>query len=103
MTSVIMIIVLSFICVLLGLALFVSVKRNLELNDRFEELGTQVEESLDILNDCYQRIAQVSELPGATDDPIVVRLLADIRYVRHAVLLVANKVVTFDNDEDEQE
>ncbi len=93
---------LATIAVLLVL-LFLSIKKNLEFEDRFEEIGTQTEESLDILNDCYQRIAKVTEMPVGSDDPIVQQLLADIRHAKHAILLVANKVVTFDRDEDEQE
>lgn len=97
------IIVLGVLVAVLAFALFKSVRRNLELEDRFEELGEQVEESLDILNDCYQRISKVAEMPVTSDDPIIQQLLADIKHTKQAVLLIANKVVTFDRDEDEGE
>jgi|SRR6478735_4090524 len=94
---------LSVAVVVLGLLLFFSVRHNLQLEDRFEEVGIQVEESLDIINDCYQRIAKVAEMPVGSDDPFVQQLIADIKHTKHAILLVANKVITFDRDEDEQE
>ena len=98
------IIVLSCLVVMLSVGLFISVRRNLELDDKFDELGEQVEESLDIIDDCYQRIAKVAETPVATDDPLVQQLVADIKHTKAALLLVANKVVTFDRgDEDEEE
>lgn len=98
------IVVLSLLVIVLGTSLFFSVKRNLEMSDRFDEMGDQVEESLDIMNDCYQRIAKVAEMPVTSDDPIVQQLLVDIKHTKHAILLVANKVVTFDREgEDEQE
>lgn len=97
------VIILSVLVAVLGTSLFLSVKRNLELEDRFEEVGDQVEESLDILNDCYQRIAKVAEMPVTSDDPVIVQLLSDIKLTKHAILLVANKVVTFDRTEDEDE
>lgn len=92
------------IIVILGVALFFSVKKNLEIDDKFEEMGDQVEQSLDVLDDCYQRIAKIAEMPVTSDDPVVQQLLSDIKHAKHAVLLVANKIVTFDtDDEDEQE
>lgn len=97
-------IILCILVVVLGISLFFSVRRNLELSDRFDEMGDQVEESLDILNDCYQRIAKVAEMPVTSDDPVIQQLLSDIKHTKHAILLVANKVVTFDRaEEDEQE
>lgn len=95
------VIILSILVAVLAFALFQSVRRNLELEDRFEEQGEQVDESLDILNDCYQRIAKVAEMPVTSDDPIIQQLLADIKIAKQAILLIANKVVTFDRDEDE--
>ena len=95
---------LCVVIVVLSFLLFLSVRRNLELADRFEEVGEQVEASLDILNDCYQRIAKVAETPVGSDEPFVQQLIADIKHTKHAILLVANKIVTFDQqDEDEQE
>lgn len=94
---------LGTIIVVLGIALFLSIRRNLELDERFEEMGEQVEESLDILNDCYQRVTKVSEMPVTSDDPVVQQLLSDIKYAKHAILLIANKIVTFDRPEDEDE
>jgi len=94
---------LGTVIVVLGIALFLSVRRNLELDERFEEMGEQVEESLDILNDCYQRVTKVSEMPVTSDDPVVQQLLSDIKYAKHAILLIANKIVTFDRPEDEDE
>lgn len=95
--------ILSMFVVLFGVGLFYNIKRNFKLEDKLDELGEQIEESLDILNDCYQRIAKVAETPIAMDDPVIRQLLNDIRYVRHAILLIANKVVTFDEPEQETE
>jgi len=100
---------IAFICFLiivimsLSAALIYSVKRNLEFDEKFEDMGQQVEESLDILNDCYQRIAKVAEMPVTTDDPVIQQLLADVRHTKNAILLVANKVVAFDLVEPEEE
>ena len=99
-------VIYALLCVViavLGVALFFSIRRNLELDERFEEMGEQVEESLDILNDCYQRVTKVSEMPVTSDDPVVQQLLSDIKYAKHAILLIANKIVTFDRPEDEDE
>lgn len=89
--------------VVLGVGLFISTRKNLQLDDKYEEMAEQVEDSLDILNECYQRIAKVAEMPVTSDDPIIQQLVGDIKYAKHAVLLVANKIVTFDRTDDEDE
>lgn len=91
------------IILVLSALLWISVRKNLEFEGKFQEIGEQIDESLDILNDCYQRIAKVSEIPVTSDDPYIQQLVADIKHAKNAILLVANKVVTFDSDEDEQE
>lgn len=97
------IVILLFIVVLLSVALTYSVRRNLEFNERFEDLGDQVDESLDIIDGCYRRISAVSEIPVLSDDPTIRQLVSDIQYTKHAILLIANKVVIFDNEDEGNE
>jgi len=75
----------------------------LELNDKHEELADQIESSLDVLDDCYQKIAKVAETPVASDDPVVRELLHDVQRAKDAVLLVANMIVSFDQPVDDGE
>lgn len=89
--------------VLLAVALGFSLFRNLQYSDKLEVLGDQIEESLDIIDDCYQRISKAIEVPVLSDEPIVKELLADIKYIHQAVLLVANKIVVFDDDDDDDD
>ena len=79
-------------------ALIASVRRNLELIEKIEDLTDQVEISLDIIDDCYGKISKVSNIPAASDDPIVRQLLADIKHTKNALLLIAN-MITFTSDE----
>lgn len=83
-------------------ALVISIARNLQYAEKLEVLGDQIEESLDILDDAYQRIAKVAEMPVMSDEPIIQQLLQDIKHAKHAVLLVANKVVVFDREDDDE-
>jgi len=87
----------------LSLALFVSTRKALFYREQLEEQAIQVDESLDILDGCYRRIAAVAETPLATDDPVIQQLLNDIRLTKHAVLLVANKITAFDVQDDDEE
>lgn len=97
------VIMMSIICVLLFILLLYSVRRNLEFDTRFIEMGDQVEQSLDIIDECYRRVSIVAETPVASDDPMVQQLISDIKYTKQAILLVANKIVTFDKVEDDEE
>lgn len=94
---------LVFLIVALGLGLIVFINRSIQLMNKVDELGDQVNESLDLLDSCHHKISKVLETPVGSDDPTVRELLNDIRDARHAILLIANKLVTFDEDEDEDE
>ena len=91
----------AFTTLLFLVLLCLSVRRNFQQADKLDELGDQVNESLDVLDECYSRIAKVAEHDVMSDEPLVRELMSDIRSARGAVLLVANKLVTFDYEEDD--
>jgi len=83
---------------------YVTIKKNLVLNDQREELVDTIEESLDMLEDIYERIAAAAEIPVLSDEPIIRDLLSDIKRLKNAVLLIASKVVVYgDNGEEEED
>lgn len=75
----------------------------LELAEKIEELGEQVDESLDIIDDCYKRISQASEIPVTSDDPVVQQFVSDVKRTKDALLLIANKVIVFDTTEEDND
>lgn len=75
------------------------VKKNLALNDQREELVDQIEESLDMLETCYQRLLHHSDIPVLSDEPIIREVVSDIKRARNTVLAIASKVVTYGKDE----
>lgn len=83
---------LFIICLLLGFFCW-SVKKNLQLTEKLQEINDQVEESLDVLDACYQRAAERAKLEVFTDEPVVKELIEDIKLTRDAILLVANLIV----------
>jgi len=98
------------IIIFLTLALVISAYFNikcivtmLEFNEKHEVLVDQIESSLDILDDCYQRIARAAETPVMSDEPVVKELILDMNRAKDAVLLIANKIVTFDQSDEEME
>lgn len=89
------------IVMLFGLISFLVVKL-LRLNDIHDEIRDQVDQSLDIIDDCYGRISSVAEMPVTFDDPVVHQLLSDIKLTKHSLLLIANKISIDDSEEDEE-
>lgn len=55
-------------------------------------LEDQVEESLDILDVCYKRISDASQVPVLYDEPVIKGVVQDIAMSRDAILVVANKI-----------
>lgn len=96
-----LVVFLSVLVVCLCIALFVSVRQTLTLDEKFQELGVQVEASLDILDGCYNRFSIIAETPVFSDEPVVKQLMNDVAYSRHALLLIANNIVTFDEEDEE--
>ena len=69
--------------------------------NKLEEMGIQIEESLDILDEYHQKIDIASKTDVMFDDPVVKNLLNDISGCRDAVLIIANKLYgSLDDKED---
>lgn len=92
--------ILTFISLALLLTLIFVLKKAIEYRDKLETLVSQIEESLDIIDLCYQKITKVSGLPIAIDDPIVQQLVSDIKETKGALLLIANMIVEFDETDE---
>lgn len=95
-----------FMLALLGGSLWLNVRlvgKNLVLEDQREELVDQIEESLDMLDDVYTKIAHSAEIPVLSDDPIIKDLLHDIRRAKNAVLAIASKVVIYGTEPGEKD
>jgi hypothetical protein len=87
---------------LLSITLFFSLRLNLKNRDRLTEISEKIEESLDILDVCYQRAATRSELEVFSDEPVIKELVEDIQISKNAILLVANLLTEpMNNDEGE--
>lgn len=95
-------ILLSLFCMLLLVALFFSVKKNLQCIEKLDEVNDQVEKSLEILNTCYQRAVARTELDVMSDEPIVRELVNDLQICRDSILLVANLIVDPLREDDEE-
>ena len=87
--------VLAVICVLLLTALIFAVITLFRFSGFIFELEDSVEESLDILDQRHQKINDVLQIPVAGDDPMIRNIINEIKLAREAVLLVANKLVSF--------
>jgi len=91
-----MIYFITLLLIVTSVALFISIKKNLHLTERLDDVGEQVEESLDVLDSCYARISKTLATPLASDEPEIRALLSDIGDCHLAILHVANKLVAFD-------
>lgn len=87
--------VLASGCIVLLVLLGLSVYLLYRLGRTVLELEEQVEESLDILDACHRHIDDVTTTPINFDDPLVRRVLHEIRVARDAMLLIANKIIVF--------
>ena len=94
-----MIIFLSILCIIFTsiiVALGVIVYK---LSNTIFTLEDQVEESLDIIDECYRKIFNASQIPVLYDEPVIKELINDIKTSREALLLIANKITIFSQED----
>lgn len=73
------------------------IKKHLSLLEKFDTIVEQIEESLDVIDSSYGRMANLLETPVLLDDPIVVELLQSAKNAKDSLLVAANKI-TIDED-----
>lgn len=94
--------ILSILCFILSVFLFLSLRLNLKNAAKLNLINEKIEESLDVLDVCYQRATIRANLDVLSDEPVVKELVEDIQISRDAILLVANLLVEPTTNEDEQ-
>jgi len=98
-----MIVAIIFLSIVLVASLWFNVylvRKNLALSDQREELVDQIEQSLDMLDECHRRLSHNSEIPVLSDEPIIKEVIGDVRRAKNAVLAIAAKVVVYGQDKD---
>lgn len=90
-----MIVFLSIFCVVLVSVIVIMAIILLRLSRFIFDLEDSIEESLDVLDLRYKRINEVLQVPVASDDPMIKMIVSEIKLAREAILLVANKLVSF--------
>jgi hypothetical protein len=91
---------------MLAIALTISLVTLLRLSKFIFELEDNVEEALDVLDQRHKKINDILQVPVTSDDPMIRSIINEIKLAREAILLVANKLVSFtllNNSESEEE
>jgi len=101
------IIVLGALSLILSILLSFSVYFNVRHGIIILKMQDSIEESLDILDEKYQSISKVMEIPIFFDSREVRQVISDIENCRDSILYVANQLsainVTEDSLENEKE
>ena len=76
--------------------LCVSVYFNYKFGLTIIGIQEEVEKSLDILDERYQKLTEISEKPVFFDSLEIRQVVGEIKKTRDCVLLVANRLTSFD-------
>jgi len=99
MTSSIFIISISTIVLgLLGYSIYLNIKLGMTILDAEDS----IEECLDIIDERYNSISKILEIPIFFDSVEVRRVIGDIEATRNALLAVANKISKLDRNKGEK-
>ena len=99
LTTATIIIILLFVLAAVGV--YFSVRFGLVIL----KVQDSIEESLDVLDERYESISKILEIPLFYDSPEIRKVVDDIRQTRDAILVIANSIgasVDLDNEEEDE-
>ena len=97
-TAATIIIILLFVLAAVGI--YFSVRFGLVIL----KVQDSIEESLDVLDERYESISKILEIPLFYDSPEIRKVVEDIRQTRTAILVIANSIgASIDSDDEEEE
>ena len=82
------------------IALLVSLWYNYKFARIIMNVEDSVSESLDVLDQRYQRISKILEIPLFFDSPQVRQVVNDIQACRDTILMTANKIANLEEETD---
>jgi hypothetical protein len=80
---------LSILSIAFATCFFLSLRKNMEFMDKFDEIQEAIEESLVLLDVQKQKIDQKARMEVFSDEPVVRNLIKDIVESKNAVIKVA--------------
>ena len=98
-----MIIILSLLLVLLFVLLVVSIYYNYKFAKIIMSFEDSITESLDKLDEKYQSISKILEIPIFYDSPQIRQVIADIKDCRDSILMIANSIAKVEESQDGEE
>ena len=92
------------IIILLSLGLSVSIYYLIKFSLIILKIQDAIEESLDVIDERYQSISKILEIPLFYDSPQIRQVVNDIKITRDTLLSVANRFakVSVDETDDQQ-
>ena len=96
-------IILSIVLLLVSLALFISLRKNIEFIDRIEEIEDGIEVAINVLQEQHNRIEEKSKIELFSDEPIVRELVEDIVIAKESVLKVSKFLEMIVEDDEIEE
>ncbi len=91
--------IIAILAVLLGVSLYFNIKHGLIII-KFTET---IEDSLDVIDEKYQSISEILEKPVFFDSIEIRQVIRDITGVRDSLLIIANSISKFEEDEEDGE
>jgi len=97
-----MIYFLTFLCVVEALILTGCIYYLWRFSRIILKVEDGVENALDILDQRYQSISKVLEIPLFFDSPEIKRVVTDVKESREAILAVANSIANIEEVQDDE-
>ena len=98
-----MIYILSICSLLVAVLLVISLYYNYKFGRALIRMEDALEESIEKLDDRYNSISKVLEIPLFSDSPQIRQVVADIKECQSSILFVANEIGRLEETTDGEE
>lgn len=89
--------------VIFSIALFISVKKNLELFDRLQRTDDALQDCIRVLEEQVEKMDAKTKLEIFSDEPIIRELVSDMSTAKEAVIIVSNMLDDLIEEQDDAE
>lgn len=97
---IITLIFLSVISLCSFVALYYSIKKNMQLYEELENINSQIDSSLEELDYLYKKIDKKTKIELFSDEPAIRELVEDMKQVKKVVMGISESLTSEKDDVD---
>lgn len=84
--------ILSSLLVICSVVLYLSIKKNLELVDRIQQIDNTIQGCLSVLEEQITKMDEKTKMEIFSDEPVIRELINDMSVAKEAIVVISNSL-----------